>query len=347
MRIVFIADSLNNGAGIERISVSLMNSLSDSGYDVTVILLSDNKDSFFALNPQISVYSFGPISFPCIYYIRKKVQQMQAQYVIGISMSCGLLACAISAFTKGKAITWEHFHRRAGSKLGYYLRFMAALCSYRQIVLTDLDKQNYPLWLHYKISVIPNYTDICINLLQNKDTTDENIVLSIGRLQYNKRFDILLSIWKNVSKDFPQWRLIIVGTGPEEKRLKDLSKALGLTHNVTFHHPTPDIGKLYQGASMLVTTSDFEGFGLTLIEAKSFCLPVVAFEVDYGPKVIIRDGIDGYLIPWNDRLSYTEKMKYLMSDTYKRHEMGRAGHEDYKKRFSKESVLATWKNILK
>lgn len=345
MKVVFIADSLNNGAGTERISVSLMNSLTENGYEVTVFLLSENKKSFFSLNEQISVRTFGTASFSCILRIRKELKRISPQYVVGISMSCGLLACMASAFTKSKTITWEHFHRRAGSRLGYYLRLITALCSYRQVVLTELDKKNYPRWVYRKIMVIPNYTDLfpaSLDLEKN-----EKIVLSVGRLQRNKRYDLLLEIWKDVSEDFPQWRLVIVGTGPEEKRLRELSDALGLSHTVDFQRPTPNIEKFYQKASLLVTASDFEGFGLTLIEAKSFCLPVIAFDVDYGPKVIIRDGKDGYLVPWNDLSSYGEQMKRLMSDAQKRWDMGRSGYKDYEERFSKEKVLSIWKNILK
>lgn len=343
MKIIFILDSLNNGAGIEKISVSLINNLVRDNYDITIFLLTVDRTSFFDLDEHISIETFDSISFNSLLQIRKRLKQINPNYIVGVSISCGLWACLTSIFTKSKVITWEHFHRRAGSKIGYYLRLITAICSYKQVVLTELDKKNYPKYISPKIIAIPNYTEP-YDLSQQ--VQKKNMVLSIGRLQKNKRFDLLLNIWERVCKNNPQWELNIIGTGKEEYALKELSNALNL-NNIKFITPQRDISKFYQEAAFLVTTSDFEGFGLTLIEAKSYHLPIIAFDVNYGPKVIVRNQIDGFLIPWNDLDSYADKMKHLMQNTSMRQQMGESGYQDYTKRFSKERICSMWKNILR
>jgi glycosyltransferase involved in cell wall biosynthesis len=123
------------------------------------------------------------------------------------------------------------------------------------------------------------------------------LILYLGRLRRYKNLDSLIRAMVAVLKAVPAAKLSLVGTGGAERELKELTHALGLKDSVTFHGYVTEDEKVnfYQRAWLYVTTSEKEGWGLTVIEANACGTPAVAFDVP-GLRDSIRDGQTGLLV---------------------------------------------------
>lgn len=183
----------------------------------------------------------------------------------------------------------------------------------RYIVLNDTMKED--VLLNYKLSnidVIENPNTLSNS--NNKKILENKLVLAVGRLTEQKGFDILIDIWKVISIKHSDWKLKIVGDGPLKYQLLNQVKKLNLEEYVTIEGFTQDICDKYNEASIYAMTSRYEGFGLVLVEAQSCGLPTISFDCPFGPRNIINNNIDGYLINQNDKYKFIEKLSELMSN---------------------------------
>lgn len=199
---------------------------------------------------------------------------------------------------------------------------------------------------HKNIELIPNFLPNISNL--NTDYS-QKIVVSMGRMTNNdeKGFFRLIDIWKLIqeSGEFKDWKLHIVGDGDTKEQLKAKIENLNLTSSILLKPFTKDVEKEYLSASVYAMTSHFEGFGMVLIEAQSYALPTIAFDVATGPKDIIEDAKSGYLIRDNDLDEYANKLKTLMRDEDLRAKMGQRSKEIAKSKFSKDVVMKQWMEL--
>ena len=100
--------------------------------------------------------------------------------------------------------------------------------------------------------------------------------------------------------------------------------------NVRILPRTRDIADRYLSGEIFAMTSRFEGFGLVLLEAMSFGLAPAAFDCDFGPREIITEGVDGFLVPVGDIDRMAERIEYLMDHDNVRHQMAAAAVEKSK-----------------
>ncbi|MFG1706299.1 glycosyltransferase [Nonomuraea sp. M3C6] len=148
-------------------------------------------------------------------------------------------------------------------------------------------------------------------------------VIAIGRLAKVKGFDLLLRAWEQVSAAHPGWTLRIVGSGSERGRLLALAGELGLG-SVELPGPSRDVGAQLDDASLFVLSSRREGFPMTILEALSKGVPVVAFDCPHGPGEIITHGHDGLLVPRRDVGALAAAIGLLIEDETERRMMGTA-----------------------
>ena len=197
---------------------------------------------------------------------------------------------------------------------------------------------------HKSVAIIPNFLPNISNLNTNYS---QKVVVSVGRLSKEKGFLRLIDIWKLIqdSSEFKDWKLHIVGDGELKEKIENKIKDLNLTNSIILKPFTKDVESEYLSASIYAMTSHFEGFGMVLIEAQSYALPTISFDIATGPRDIIENEKSGYLIEDNNLNEYATKLKTLMQDENLRAKMGTKSKEIVKSKFSKDVVMKQWMEL--
>ena len=226
-------------------------------------------------------------------------------------------------------------------KLGDWLEYNVICRKYdRVVVLTqeDLDAN----WRGYNnVCAIPNPTRFLPSI---PSLLNEKRVLAVGRLSSEKNFASLVRAYSHVAKRFPDWRLNIYGEGPESRSILSEIESRDLSDVVHLKGNNPDIDKEMLSSSILVVTSRYEGFSLVIVEAMACGLPVVSYSCPYGPKEIIHEGKDGFLVPVNDEKMLAERICQLITDEELRRQIGAAAFERAKD-YSMETIMNKWLSL--
>lgn len=205
------------------------------------------------------------------------------------------------------------------------------------VVLTNEDK-GYWGNLH-NIEAIPN---AAMNMSGHFSDVTSHRVIAVGRLDYQKGFDRLIQAWKLIQKSalYADWHLDIFGQGEWHDKLQEMINDLHLT-NVHLNQPTNNIGNEYAQSSLIVMTSNYEGFGMVLVEAMACGVPAVAFDCKCGPKDIIDNNANGILVHNGDIKKLADAMMKLMKDETLRKKMSEQAKKVVRT-YSEEAVMNKW-----
>jgi len=179
---------------------------------------------------------------------------------------------------------------------------------------------------------------------EEENTLTARSVIYVGRAEYEKAPDRLIEVWRLVAQQHPDWTLRMFCTGAMLDELKAKVEAYGLQQQVLFMPPTKDMEREYMMSSLCVLTSRFEGFPVVLQEAMGCGLPCVAFNCPSGPRYIISDGDDGFLVDDGNIEAFADKVCLLMDDEGLRRQFGRRAKE-HMGRYSKEVIMAQWQDL--
>lgn len=169
---------------------------------------------------------------------------------------------------------------------------------------------------HKNITAIPNFVKPVLEI--KSSVIKEKTIICVARLKKGKGHDRLLDIFSVVNAKRPGWRLSIVGDGPERANLILQSKVLGISDRVDFKGAQKNVDEHLQSASIFAFCSQSEGFPNALLEAMASPLPCIAYDCIAGPSEIINDGVNGFLIPLNDKNMFINKLLLLMDDSITR-----------------------------
>lgn len=173
-----------------------------------------------------------------------------------------------------------------------------------------------------------------------------NHVAVVSRLIPRKRVSEIIRAFAEVVAARPETTMDIYGGGSSKQGLIDLTEELGLQHAITFHLSTVTPLDAMATGLFGILTSGSEAMPLTLLESYSVGRPVLSYKFRYGPQSMIEDGVTGYLIDKNDRATLARRMIELLDDPAGALEMGRAGRELARQRFSREQVWLAWERLL-
>lgn len=206
------------------------------------------------------------------------------------------------------------------------------------VVLTEADRKNWGSLAN--IVTIPNAA-----LLMAKETADCAVhrVIAVGRLDYQKGFDRLIDVWRKVMAypDLQDWRLDIFGQGEWKEMLEERIQRYGLEGKARINTPSKDIAREYAASSLIVMSSNYEGFGMVLVEGMACGLPAVAFDCPCGPSDIISSGKNGILVPNGDLDGMVLALTMLMRDEKLRKKMSEKAREVVET-YSEERVMELW-----
>lgn len=191
-----------------------------------------------------------------------------------------------------------------------------------------------------RIEAIPN--PLVYSESEIKKVAKEKIVLFVGRLDNrSKKVQYLFNIWKMIASEVPEWKLIVVGTGPDEASLREQAKLLPNIEMIGYANPK----SFYEKASILCMTSMFEGFPMVLTEAMQHgCVPI-AFNSFPALSDIINDGCDGIIIKPFNKKEYSRELLALMRDNDRRNKLSENAYQSVK-RFELEIITDKWMELL-
>lgn len=173
------------------------------------------------------------------------------------------------------------------------------------------------------------------------------VIFGVGRLQRSKRFDLLIDAFARASRQRePQWNLIIYGDGPEGPALNAQVASLGLESQISLGGQIPNVAEQLVQGSILVSPSEFESFGLTLIEGMNAGLAVISSDCMVGPRELIHDNDNGRLFPVGDVDSLSMRLSELMDSREERLRIARAGQQ-YADQFAPRQIAAEYLELLR
>ena len=207
------------------------------------------------------------------------------------------------------------------------------------IALTNHDADSWRKQGLSQVAVVPNPLTKCLEGY-NKLEKVEGRIIAVGRLFGQKRFDRLIDAFSLLAFKYPLWSIDIFGDGMLWEDLQCQIERLELVGRIRLNHPTHQIFSEYQRSEFFVLSSDFEGFGLVIIEAMACGIPVVSTDCPYGPSEIIEDGKTGLLAKM-DVQDLADKMEWMIIHEAERREMGLQAHRAAA-RYKLENVMPMW-----
>lgn len=304
-KICFLIGDINHSGGTERVTTLIANNLSEK-YQVYILSLSGGKEPFFEQNHSIindrifpEKVSMKKNFFQSVYKIRKYINDNKIDTLIVVdSISCVFSVPACIGLNI-KHICWEHFNLKVNLDSSFRTlgRWMAAKWCDTIVTLTNRDRsfwiKKFNLEEDNKVIAIANPSPY--HLQDHQPSLKNKTILCVGRLTYQKGFDLLIPAWAEIVKLLDGWKIIIVGVGEDEKLLKQMVKDYNLERSIEFVGQQKDMSKFYEQASFFCMSSRFEGLPMVLLEARSYQLPIVSFDCDTGPAEVIENGRDGFL----------------------------------------------------
>lgn len=371
-KIVYCTPSLYIPGGIERVLTLKVNYFADVlGYEIYIIL-TDGKNNapYFPLSPKIQIIHLN-INFEELWnkpFIRKILLYLKKQRLYRKELTRCLFQIKpdITISTLRREINFINSINDGSKKIGeihinkdnfrdfkqekpnfikgiFAKWWMHQLISKLKkldkfIVLTHTDKEK---WTELNNTVVignplPFYPQETSKLTSKK-------VIAVGRLVHEKGYDRLIKAWKAVANKHPDWNLHIYGGGDQTEYQK-LINQLNIQNNCILESATAHIEEKYIESSISVLSSRFEGFGMVICEAMACGLPVVAFDCPWGPREIIKNNEDGFLIPDEDINMFADKICYLIENEEIRKEMGKKARNNIQ-RFKIEEVAKKWDEL--
>ena len=374
LKIVYLTPALYMAGGVERVLTLKANYFAEHfGYDITIIL-TEGKDKplFYPISDKIKVVNLD-INFEELWTcsFAKKIfvyLKKQRQFKKALTKELMRLRPDITISLLRREINFLNDIKDGSRKIGelhvnranyrnfeandsnciktLFAKFwMRSLVSNlkkldRFVVLTEEDKSAWPELQN--ICVIPD--PLSFSPTQHSLLTEKRVI-AVGRYVYQKGFDLLLQAWTIIEKQFTDWELVVFGDGnrePYEHQMKELGIDRKRCH---LNGPTADIQKEYVNSSVFAFSSRFEGFGMVLVEAMACGLPVVSFACPCGPKDIVRDGEDGFLVANGNVGDLAQQLIKLMADENLRSAFAHRAYQNVQ-RFNMEHIALRWKSLL-
>lgn len=353
--ICFVIHNIQCGGGTERVGTRIANELARRGYQVSIISYDAKRESFFPLHESITtgvmlsnILERRTRKFRkyASWKLRRFLLKKQIDLVIDIDTYHALWTWPAIKGTGIRWISWDHFN------FNYMIQQFARLEAInlvehhanKLVLLTDEDRATYL----EKTNIQPEFIQRIYNPLSFEEPQyvkrPAKKVVAIGRIDYQKGFDLLLQSWRLVEQQIDDWSLEIVCGYGDWNALQQEAVSIGLKH-VVCSPPTKDVRSKYAEAGIYAFSSRFEGFGLVLTEASTMSLPMVSYECPVGPGEIIEDGKNGLLVEPENTVQFAEKLIWLMRHDKERYAMGRQAFE-MAKRFSLNTIIPQWIELI-
>ena len=372
--ILLVYYKLFKPGGVAKVLTNLANALSEQGYTVEILLLMNEREHFYPLNPNIKVHNIDTFSHwawkicefnvkhlrfipkitninAYIYHIgvflmlKNWINKNQQNYDTIISAWYKLSSfLSLNKKANRKTIAWEHVTYQTGGILfndilrRYYKNLKGIVCI------------NSPAIEHYKqynkTYYIPNIIgEPFENQPEINFENKENLISFVGRLDKEKNVIALLEIFKkaNVSKD---WKLQIIGDGNERVNLEHFVEKNQLQERVIFcgTRTSDEILQLLRKSKIFGLTSLKEALPTVLIEAMFCSNAIISYNCNYGPSDIVKNN-SGFLIDVNNKEDFIQKLEMLANSDEKLEKMMENTSKEAQN-WKQNEILKKWQEII-
>ena len=372
--ILLVYYKLFKPGGVAKVLTNLANALSEQGYTVEILLLINEREHFYPLNPNIKVHNIDTFSHwawkicefnvkhlrfipkitninAYIYHIgvflmlRNWMRKNQQNYDTIISAWYKLSSfLSLNKKANRKTIAWEHVTYQTGGILfndilrRYYKNLKGIVCI------------NSPAIEHYKqynkTYFIPNIIGEPFENQEKINFKDkENFISFVGRLDREKNVIALLEIFKkaNVSKD---WKLQIIGDGNERVNLEHFVEKNQLQERVIFYgtKTSDEILELLRKSKIFGFTSLKEALPTVLVEAMFCSNAIISYNCNYGPSDIVKNN-SGFLIDVNNKEDFIQKLEMLANSDEKLEKMMENASKEAQN-WKQNEILKKWQEII-
>ncbi|HET7310551.1 MAG TPA: glycosyltransferase [Mycobacteriales bacterium] len=209
------------------------------------------------------------------------------------------------------------------------------------LLLTDADADKWRQEGLPNVQVMPNPLPLWPDRVSQLTAP---VVVAIGRLEPEKRYDLLVAAWRLLRDRHPQWQLRIYGEGSLHADLEQEIARAHLQDGVQLMGPTDDVAAALMGASALALSSDREGLPLVLLEAMACGVPCVAVDCAPGIRQIIDDGVDGIVVPPGDAGALADGLERVISNPELRTALGSAARRSVAS-LQVDAVAQRWERL--
>ena len=372
-KILFIYYKLFKAGGVAKVMSNLANELVKQGYEVEILLMTSNVETFYSLDENIKIHTvdmfshwawgicefnmkhfrFIPkiqninsyISHIGVYLLLKNWLQKNHQNYDTIISCWYKLSKIISFFNKirNKTIAWEHIsHTSHGAFRGKLLKNQYKYVN--AVVYTNKAGEIFNKSINSKTITIYNMMDdYCENKEFIPTENKDNIISIIARLDPKKNISEFLDIIKE-TKIPDNWSVKIMGDGYLKHKLLEKAKKENIKVEFLGIGNIAAVYELINKSKINCLTSTTEALPTILIQAM-FCSNVlIAYDCNYGPSDIINEN-NGFLIPLGDKQMFREKLEYLMMNENIYNNLNKSSYKESQK-WKKDKILEKWIEII-
>ena len=367
MKIVYCINNTWYAGGMTRVLANKANYLAEHGHKVSIITVDQlNNKSYYPLSDKIQQidldvnyfkYDQKPFLIKILGFIRnlllhrkrlkKILKELYPDVVISMFRkdfyflptirdgSRKILETHVSRYT------WQ-YNRQSNRIVGKLRDFIDILIIRKYDKFVVLTYEDKPFWGSLEnIIVIPN-----ANTFQPAESSrlDQKIVLAVGRYNYEKNFSDLIKAWDIIHQKHADWKLKIVGDGYLRDALQQQIDQMNLTDFIELTPATLDIMDMYLSSSLVVLSSHYEGLGMVLLEGQACGVPLVSYDCKCGPRDIITEGENGFLVDTGDVNMLSDRINRLISDSDLRIKMGKTA-KIHSEKFTEEAIMAKWLHV--
>lgn len=370
MKLLYFTIQINMLGGLGRIVVDKINWLVDHGYDVYLCNIERCEvKPAYPVDPRVKLIR-GDIStvpgnaftilkgvLAAISRVKAVINEVKPDIIV--NAHCPLVTWILPFVSRSIPKVVEIHQSRQGLDV-FDRRYLNAFsrwlhrwsirwiysCYDRFVVLTNGDKAS---WNTDNCIVIPNFSNYSAGTTRVTDdvAVKEKQIIAIARLVPQKRIDLLVKVWEKLHTDYPDWHIKVLGGGeygsPYEQNLRKMVAEGGMENSFLMPGAVPDVTEELKKSSILCLTSEYEGFGIVLIEAMLNGVPVMAFHY-VGVDDIIDSGSDGYVVPFGDIDAYVQKLRLMIESEEERMRLSENARKSVHK-FDKDKVMQLWTSL--
>jgi len=351
----FLLGAASNEGGIARVTSIIAEQLENlSNYEIHIISYVNTNNEGYGWSSDLTFHSLfqerKPLKKRIIngaYKLNKLIKHNQIDVLVSCGALFGPLGLLGTFFSDTKHVYWDHSNFFQDTDHNFERQGKRITAKFADVVvpLTKTDKINYEKFSKAK-KVSQIYNPVDANLFNQEIVykSSSKKIISVGRLGKQKNFLGLVDVAKIVLGERPEWEWHIFGKGEQEEQIQEKINKFNLNENLFLKGHHSNLYEAYNEYSLLVMTSEYEGFPMSLLEGMAKCLPLVSYDIATGPNEIIKKEENGYLIDFENKEEMANRIISLLDDSSTRIKMSK-NQKSIVNNFKLEQIVGQWDSL--